>query len=69
MLYTYTGDQTLVFTSIKKANGETLLAVPGETYDLETTPDDPRFATSTEGSLALHSEPSVEPPTEPTQES
>lgn len=46
MNYKYTGEQTLVFTGISY-EGHTLKAVPGESYDLDTDPNDPRFVPST----------------------
>ena len=46
MNYKYTGEQTLVFTGISH-EGHTLKAVPGESYDLDTDPQDPRFVPST----------------------
>ena len=45
MNYLYTGGQTLVFPSIS-FEGHTLKAVPGETYDLDTDPQDSRFVPS-----------------------
>ena len=45
MNYLYTGEQELVFTGIS-FEGHTLQAVPGESYDLDTDPQDPRFVPS-----------------------
>ena len=45
MNYLYTGEQELVFTGIS-FEGHTLQAVPGETYDLDEDPNDPRFSGS-----------------------
>ena len=42
-LYKYDGEQTLVFTGLSH-DGHTLKAVPGETYDLDADPNDPRFS-------------------------
>ena len=63
MNYTYNGEQELVFTSIS-FEGHTLQAVPGETYDLDTDPQDPRFAPSGAKSAPVVSSTPVEPPSE-----
>jgi hypothetical protein len=61
MNYTYNGEQELVFTSIS-FEGHTLQAVPGESYELEDDPNDPRFTPSGKKAPAATSAPSVEPP-------
>ena len=62
MNYTYTGEQTLVFTGISH-EGHTLKAVPGETYELDDDPNDPRFVPSGKKAPApVSSTPAVEPP-------
>ena len=68
MNYTYTGDQELVFTAIS-FEGHTLQAVPGETYDLDADPQDPRFGPSTgKKAPASVSSTAVEPPVEAGEE-
>lgn len=37
--FTFNGDQPMVYPTVS-LNGETLLAVPGQTYDLDSAPDD-----------------------------
>lgn len=53
--FKYTGEQSLVFVDVTDVTtGGTLLAVPGETYELDTCPDTSLFkaakkSTATEG--------------------
>ena len=60
MNYTYNGEQELVFTTIS-FEGHTLQAVPGESYELDEDPNDPRFTPSGKKAPAVSST-SVEPP-------
>ena len=57
-LYKYDGEQTLVFTGLSH-DGHTLKAVPGETYDLDADPNDPRFSVVS-APKAVSSQPVVE---------
>ena len=61
-LYKYDGEQTLVFTGLSH-DGHTLKAVPGETYDLDADPSDPRFSVVS-APKAVSSQPAVEPTTD-----
>jgi hypothetical protein len=61
-LYKYDGEQTLVFTGLSH-DGHTLKAVPGETYDLDADPSDPRFSVVS-APKAVSSQPVVEPTTD-----
>jgi hypothetical protein len=38
--FTYVGDVPVVFPSVQLADGSTLLAEPGQTYELLTNPQD-----------------------------
>lgn len=69
MNYTYTGEQELVFTAIS-FEGHTLQAVPGESYELEEDPNDPRFTPSgAKSAPAASSAKTVEPPSDAGDES
>jgi hypothetical protein len=41
--FEFTGTETLYFVDLLNADGESFVAVPGETYELEAQPDDVRF--------------------------
>lgn len=74
MNFRYDGTQTLVFPSIKKTDGTTLKAVPGEVYDLRETPTDSRFTqvkidtSAPQSSDITTTPPVVEPASAPTTE-
>ena len=56
--YKYNGYYTRVYTATKDANGKVLLAVPGQTYNLDTAPD-------SFWSVVSSSKKAPEPPVEP----
>lgn len=62
MNFRYDGTQTLVFPSIKKTDGTTLKAVPGEVYDLRETPTDSRFTQVKIDTSAPQTEQTATPP-------
>ena len=59
MEYTYTGTRTVILTKTKE-RPFALKAVPGETYDLDADPCDPRFS-AVQAPAATSTTP-VEPP-------
>ena len=56
--FTFTGDQPYVYTSVQLADGSTLEAVPGQSYDLDAAPDD-LFVPVASAPLVAPPEPSV----------